>query len=187
VQQTLGREVEQDRFTRLDRTILEEVNEQGLVDLRIGEQQSWLGGANRYLLIERLKKLERMGLAHEEAPSRWLLGTRVEKTLRELGDRVHLVIDGADGRAHYVELGEAAASDVRTGRSSDHRPRHRQGGWPATSWVTVCTWSSTAPTLHSGRNSKLGCATTIVMSGWRQLGCPVFGNGLSPRRQAGDN
>ncbi len=166
VQRTLGREVEQDRFTRLDRAILDEVNGEGLVDLRIGGQQSWLGGANRYLLIERLKKLERMELAHEEAPSRWSLSDRMEKTLRELGergdiiktmhraiterglahgagdyivhdgpadrpivgrvigkglagdelgDRVHLVIDGADGRAHYVELSETAASEVRTG------------------------------------------------------------------------
>ncbi|WP_329603550.1 DUF3363 domain-containing protein [Acidiphilium iwatense] len=33
----------------------------------------------------------------------------------ERGDRVHLVIDGADGRAHYVELSEAAARSTRTG------------------------------------------------------------------------
>ncbi len=43
VQQTLGREVEQDRFTRLDRVILDQANEQGLVDLRIGAAQSWPG------------------------------------------------------------------------------------------------------------------------------------------------
>ena len=43
MQQTLGREVDQGRFTLLDRAILDEVNEQGLVDLRIGEAQSYLG------------------------------------------------------------------------------------------------------------------------------------------------
>ncbi len=166
VQKKLGREVEQDRFTRLDRTILEEVNEQELVDLRVGEEQSYLGRANRYLLIERLKKLERMGLAHEEEPTRWSLSDRMEKTLREtgergdiiktmhraiiehglahgpgdyvvhdgpsdhpvigrvitkglagdeMGDRVHLVIDGADGRVHYVEMNGSAAGETRTG------------------------------------------------------------------------
>jgi type IV secretory pathway VirD2 relaxase len=166
MQQTLGREVDQDRFTLLDRAILDEVNEQGLVDLRIGEAQSYLGQANRYLLLERLKKLERMELAQEEEPARWSLSDRMEKTLRELGergdiiktmhqaiterglahgageyivhdgpadrpvigrvigkglagdemgDRVHLVIDGADGRAHYVEMSETTASEVRTG------------------------------------------------------------------------
>jgi type IV secretory pathway VirD2 relaxase len=166
VQQKLGREVEQDRFTRLDRAILDEVNKQGLVDLRVGEAQSYLGRANRYLLIERLKKLERMGLAHEDEPARWSLTDRMEKTLRALGERgdiiktmhraitehslahgaadyivhdgpsdrpvigrviakglagdgmgerIHLVIDGADGHAHYVELSEVAAREVRTG------------------------------------------------------------------------
>jgi type IV secretory pathway VirD2 relaxase len=166
VQQKLGQEVDQDRFTRLDRTILSEVNEQGLVDLRVGEEQSYLGRANRYLLIERLRKLEHMGLVHEEEPARWSVSDRMEKTLRELGergdiiktmhraiterglphgageymihhgpadrpvigrvigkglagdemgDRVHLIVDGADGRAHYLELSEAAASEVRTG------------------------------------------------------------------------
>jgi hypothetical protein len=33
----LGREVEQDRFTRFNRAVLEEVNAQGLVDLRVGK------------------------------------------------------------------------------------------------------------------------------------------------------
>ena len=31
------------------------------------------------------------------------------------------------------------------------------------------------------------CATTIELSGRRQLGWLVFGDGLSPRRQADDN
>ncbi|HXP72913.1 MAG TPA: DUF3363 domain-containing protein [Stellaceae bacterium] len=168
VQKKLGREVEQDRFTRLDRALLEEVNEQGLVDLRVGEEQSYLGRANRYLLIERLKKLERMELAHEEEPMRWSLAGSMEKTLRELGergdiiktmhraltergiergggdyaihrdrleqgpvigrlvekglpgdqlgDRMHLVIDGIDGRAHYLEIDDAAkAEEARIG------------------------------------------------------------------------
>jgi type IV secretory pathway VirD2 relaxase len=160
VQKKLGREVEQDRFTRLDRALLEEANEQGLVDLRVGEQQSYLARVNRYLLIDRLKKLERMELAHEEEPMRWSLADGMEKTLRELGergdiiktmhraltergiehaagdyaihrdrleqgavigrlvekglpgdqlgDRMHLVIDGIDGRAHYLEIADAA-------------------------------------------------------------------------------
>ena len=167
VQQKLGREVEQDRFTRLDRAILQEVNEQGLVDLRIGEEQSYLGRANRALLIGRLKRLKRMGLAREEAPARWSLSGRLEKTLRELGERgdiiktmhramaeqdlardprdyvihrgtdrqpptvgrvvgkglagdkltgrLHLVIDGADGRVHYAETSEAAGDGITLG------------------------------------------------------------------------
>jgi len=41
VQQKLGHEVDQDRFTRLDRAILDEVNEEGLVDPRIGDMFMW--------------------------------------------------------------------------------------------------------------------------------------------------
>lgn len=168
VQQKLTQEVEQDRFTRLDRAILKEVNEQSLVDLRAGKEQSYLGQVNRHLLIERLKKLERMGLAREEEPLRWSLSSEMQKTLREagersdiiktmhralteqgiargasdyaihrdrlehgpvigrlvekglpgdqLGDRMHLVIDGIDGLAHYVEIADAAqAEDARVG------------------------------------------------------------------------
>jgi type IV secretory pathway VirD2 relaxase len=167
VQQKLGREVEQDRFTRLDRAILQEVNDDGLVDLRIGKEQSYLGRVNRTLLIGRLKKLERMGLAREEEPMRWSLTSGMEKTLREMGERgdiiktihralterglargagdfaihagraeqkptvgkvigkglagdeltgrLHLVIDAADGRVHYVELSEALAGETKIG------------------------------------------------------------------------
>ena len=167
VQQKLGREVDQDRFTRLDRAILQEVNEQGLVDLRVGAERSYLGRANRALLIGRVKRLERMGLAREEAPARWSLSGRLEKTLRELGERgdiiktmhramtgrgihrspkdyvihrgadrlppavgrvigkglagdeltgrLHLVIDGADGRVHYAEVSEAAGDGIAVG------------------------------------------------------------------------
>ena len=167
VQQKLGREVEQDRFTRLDRAILEEVNDEGLVDLRIGAEQSYLGRANRALLIGRLKRLERMGLAGQENSARWSLSSRLEKTLRELGERgdiiktthramteqglardprdyvihrgtdrqpptfgrvvgkglagdeltgrLHLVIDGADGRVHYAEVSELAGEEISVG------------------------------------------------------------------------
>jgi type IV secretory pathway VirD2 relaxase len=68
VQQKLGHEVEQDSFTRLDRTLRKEVNDDGLIDLRPGAEQSYLSRTNRYLLIDRLKKLERMDLAHEVEP-----------------------------------------------------------------------------------------------------------------------
>jgi type IV secretory pathway VirD2 relaxase len=185
VQQKLRQQVDQDRFTRLDRAILQEVNEQGLVDLRAGEEQSYLGGVNRYLLIERLKKLERMRLAREEEPLRWSLSSEMEKTLREigergdiiktmhralteqgiargasdytihrsglehgpiigrlvekglpgdqLGDRMHLVIDGIDSRAHYVEITNATQADeakigsiVEVGRAkAELRPADR--------------------------------------------------------------
>ena len=91
VRRKLGREVEQDRFTRLDRAILREADEQGLVDLRIGDERSHPGQTNRHLLIGRLKKLERMGLAREEGPAQWTLSSRLEMTLRALGERGDII------------------------------------------------------------------------------------------------
>jgi type IV secretory pathway VirD2 relaxase len=157
VQQKLGREVDHDRFTRLDRTLLGEA-EDGRVDLRISPGQSYLVRANRHLLIARLQKLETMELAEPVEPGVWQLSPRLEPVLKRLGqridtigivqkalgeeaaersvshftihremprspvtghlrgkglagdglaDKVHLVIDGVDGRVHYVELDAA--------------------------------------------------------------------------------
>ena len=166
VQQKLGREVDHDRFTRLDRTLLAEA-EDGRVDLRISPGQSYLVRANRHLLIARLQKLEAMELAEPVEPGVWQLSPRLEPALKRLGqridtiaimrnalgeeaaersvshftihrevprspvtghlrakglagdglaDKVHLVIDGVDGRVHYVELDAALVPDeVRIG------------------------------------------------------------------------
>jgi len=161
VQQKLGREVDHDRFTRLDRTLLAEP-EDGRVDLRISPGQSYLVRANRHLLIARLRKLEAMELADPVEPGVWELSPRLEWALKHLGqridtigimqralgeeaaersvshftihrelprspvtghlrgkglagdglaDKVHLVIDGVDGRVHYVELDAVLVSD----------------------------------------------------------------------------
>jgi type IV secretory pathway VirD2 relaxase len=161
VQQRLGREVDHDRFTRLDRTLLREA-EGGRVDLRISPGQSYLVRANRHLLIARLQKLEAMELAEPVEPGVWQLSPRLEPALKRLGqridtiglmqralgeeaaersvshftihrevprspvtghlrakglagdglaDKVHLVIDGVDGRVHYVELDAALVPD----------------------------------------------------------------------------
>jgi type IV secretory pathway VirD2 relaxase len=157
VQQKLGREVDHDRFTRLDRTLLREA-EDGRVDLRISPGQSYLVRANRHLLIARLQKLEAMELAEPAEPGVWQLSPRLEPALKRLGhridtigiiqkalgeeapersvshftihrevppspvtghlrgkglagdglaDKVHLVVDGVDGRVHYFEVDAA--------------------------------------------------------------------------------
>lgn len=163
VQQQLGREVEQERFTRLDRAILEEANHEGVVDLRAGSAESHLGRANPHLLIRRLKQLERMALVREEEPLRWSVAPDLANSLRDLGergdiikimhralrergiargtgdyvihrdrldeglvvgrvagkglagdqlgDRLNLVIDGIDGRVHYLEIANAAQAE----------------------------------------------------------------------------
>ena len=87
VQQKLASEIDHDRFTRLDRTLLTEA-EDGQVDLRISPQQSYLVRVNRHLLISRLEKLEAMGLAKLTGPGIWELSPKLEPTLKQLGDRI---------------------------------------------------------------------------------------------------
>ncbi|MFG9472250.1 relaxase/mobilization nuclease domain-containing protein [Pseudomonas aeruginosa] len=148
IQQTLGREVEQERWTSLDRTLQREAGEDGRVHVdRFNESRLQ---RQRLLLIGRLQRLQRLGLADETQPGTWAIHADAEKTLRALGergdiirtmqramsgqprelavfgpgddgrsiigrvaakgladelhDRGYLVIDGTDGKAHYVAL-----------------------------------------------------------------------------------
>lgn len=148
IQQTLGREVEQERWTSLDRTLQREAGEDGRVQVeRFNEPRLQ---RQRLLLIGRLQRLQRLGLADETQPGTWAIHADAEKTLRALGergdiirtmqramsgqprelavfepgedgravigrvaakgladelhDRGYLVIDGTDGKAHYVAL-----------------------------------------------------------------------------------
>ena len=146
IQQTLQREVEQERWTSLDRTLQREAGEDGRVQIeRFNEPRLQ---RQRLLLIGRLQRLQRLGLADETQPGTWAVHADAEKTLRALGergdiirtmqramsgqpreqavfepgddgrtivgrvagkgladelhDRGYLVIDGVDGKAHYV-------------------------------------------------------------------------------------
>ena len=87
VARKLANEVDAERLTRLDRMLLAEQGEQGLVDLRPNVSDSYPIRANRHLLIDRSKRLERHGLAKEIEPGRWALTANAEGTLKELGER----------------------------------------------------------------------------------------------------
>jgi type IV secretory pathway VirD2 relaxase len=144
IQQSLQREVQQERFTSLDRTLLRE-RQAGVLSLK--------GLANhprRQLLIGRLQQLQKLELVQEVQPGQWILHDNIEATLRamgergdivrtmqramggtqrelavfepgkdgsvvvgrivakgladELNDRGYLVVDGLDGKAHYLAL-----------------------------------------------------------------------------------
>jgi len=88
-QRKLSAEIDQDRFTRIDRALIAEAGD-GVLDLR-HEPTDPRGVADRALRLARLGKLKRMGLATELAPGRWELSERLEPTLRELGERGDIV------------------------------------------------------------------------------------------------
>ena len=151
IQSMLAREVEQERWTSLDRTLQREAVD-GLVKIeRFGDRKLQ---RQRPLLVGRLQRLQKMGLATETQPGSWAMHADAEKTLRAMGergdivrtmqramggqrrelavfqpgqdgdrgdrsiigrvagkgladelyDRGYLVIDGVDGKAHYVAL-----------------------------------------------------------------------------------
>jgi len=148
IQQTLQREVEQERWTSLDRALQREAGEDGRVQIERFNEPTLQ--RQRLLLIGRLQRLQRLGLADETQPGTWAVHADAEKTLRALGergdiirtmqramsgqprelavfepgddgraivgrvagkgladelhDRGYLVIDGVDGKAHYVAL-----------------------------------------------------------------------------------
>lgn len=148
IQRTLSREVDQERWTSLDRTLQREARDglnrvdQTAADPKLRQQ--------RVLLVGRLQRLQRMGLATEQRPGVWAVHADAEETLRAMGergdiirtmqramggqqrelavfqpsedgrsivgrvaakgladelyDKGYLVVDGIDGKAHYVAL-----------------------------------------------------------------------------------
>lgn len=148
IQRTLLREVDQERWTSLDRTLQREAKDglnhvdQPASDPKLRQQ--------RVLLVGRLQRLQRMGLASEQKPGVWVVHADAEPVLRAMGergdiirmmqramgsqqrdlavflpgedgrsiigrvaakgladelyDKGYLVVDGIDGKAHYVAL-----------------------------------------------------------------------------------
>ncbi|KKL28645.1 hypothetical protein LCGC14_2373060, partial [marine sediment metagenome] len=148
IQRSMTREVNQERWTGLDRTLQREAVD-GLVHTARLEAQPRLQ-RQRLLLVGRLQRLQRMGLASEMQTGVWAVHADAESTLRAMGergdiirtmqramrgkqrelavfqpgedgrtvvgrvagkgladelyDKGYLIVDGADGKAHYVTL-----------------------------------------------------------------------------------
>lgn len=157
IENRLRHEVEQERLTSIDRRLMREMDENGIVSAidRNAFQQT--------LRVGRLKKLARLGLAEELRPGGWRLEEGLEDTLRRMGergdiiktlhremgdrdiarspadyvihdptdphtkpvtgrvmarglsdeinDRHYLIVDGVDGRAHYIDIGKGEATE----------------------------------------------------------------------------
>lgn len=144
MQRTLQQEVEQERWTHLDRGLQREAIDDAIRLERLAQHPQ------RSLLVGRLQQLQRMGLAQEATPGMWALRSDIEPVLRALGERGdivrtmqramdetprelaifepgdnappvlgrvaakglidelqergYLVLDGVDGKAHYIAL-----------------------------------------------------------------------------------
>jgi type IV secretory pathway VirD2 relaxase len=91
VTKQLEREVDADRFTGLDRMLIAEQQGREFTDLRPDQDMRDTFRQNRALLIERARKLERMGLATEIETGKWMVSPKAEPTLRELGERGDII------------------------------------------------------------------------------------------------
>lgn len=112
------RDVEADRWTRLDHRLRTVADEHGLVDLRPDIDGT---DADQRRLIGRAMKLERLGLAQAEGPGLWRIDAQLESTLRDLATRgdiiktLHRAMSGQGWRVDPERLalhGEGAAEPV---------------------------------------------------------------------------
>ncbi|WP_290896252.1 relaxase/mobilization nuclease RlxS [Hoeflea sp.] len=85
IEDRLRREVEQERLTSIDRRLIRDMDDTGLVAAtdRDAFQQS--------LRVGRLQKLKRLGLAEELRPGQWRLEVGLEDTLRRMGERGDII------------------------------------------------------------------------------------------------
>lgn len=91
VSRQLEREVDAERFTWLDRMLIAAQQRDEFSDLRLDRDMLETARQNRALLIDRARKLERMGLATEHTPGIWTVSPRAEPMLRELGTRGDII------------------------------------------------------------------------------------------------
>jgi type IV secretory pathway VirD2 relaxase len=84
-------EVDADRFAQLDRMLIDEQQGKESADLRPDQDMRDTSRQNRALLIERARKLERMGLATEIETGKWNVSPKAEPVLRELGERGDII------------------------------------------------------------------------------------------------
>lgn len=106
VQGALGREVEAERWTKLDHGLQRLADDAaGIVDLRPAPDD--LDPNLRRLMVGRVTKLETLGLAQRVAPGQWLLAPEAETTLRDLGLRGDII-----KTMHRAMSGQGRAPDL---------------------------------------------------------------------------
>ena len=114
IRRSLDSQIEAERWTRLDRQLVRDGGQQGVIDLAPHPDRQ----PDDYLpqKVGRLRKLESLGLAHQLGPGQWVMAGEAETTLRALGERGDII-----KRMHraLAERGieRAASSYVLTGES----------------------------------------------------------------------
>ncbi|WP_238123107.1 MULTISPECIES: relaxase/mobilization nuclease domain-containing protein [unclassified Xanthobacter] len=119
VSRSLARQIEAERWTQLDRQLVQDAGERGVIDVAPSPDRQ----PDAYLTqkVGRLRHLERLGLAESIGAGQWVMAGDAEATLRELGQRndiikrMHQALSGEGierGAADYVLSGETRGEPV---------------------------------------------------------------------------
>ena len=105
IRSALDAEVSAERWTSLDRTLQRTGDDNaGIIDLRPGGTDD---ERTRLLLVGRATKLERLGLAEQDAPGLWTLKPGIEQSLRALSIRGDII-----KTMHRAMTGKGTEPDV---------------------------------------------------------------------------
>ncbi|ABS69230.1 MAG: DUF3363 domain-containing protein [Rhizobiales bacterium] len=113
IRRAIERQVEAERWTQLDRQLVRDQHETGVIDVAPHADRQPDGF--HALKVGRLRKLETLGFADQVGPGQWVIDEKAEATLRALGERgdiikrIHraLTAQGIErGTASYVLSGE---------------------------------------------------------------------------------
>ncbi|MET3354255.1 UNVERIFIED_ORG: type IV secretory pathway VirD2 relaxase [Xanthobacter viscosus] len=113
IRRAIERQVEAERWTQLDRQLVRDQHETGVID--VAPHADRQPDAFHALKVGRLRKLETLGFADQVGPGQWVIDEKAEATLRALGERgdiikrIHraLTAQGIErGTASYVLSGE---------------------------------------------------------------------------------
>ncbi|WP_109671196.1 relaxase/mobilization nuclease domain-containing protein [Mesorhizobium loti] len=89
IRRNLQRQVEVERWTQLDRQLVRDSRETGVIDLACAPNAQ--PDAYHVLKVGRVRKLETLGLAEQVGPGQWTIDDKAEATLRELGERGDII------------------------------------------------------------------------------------------------
>ena len=89
IRRNLERQVEAERWTQLDRQLVRDGRETGVIDMAPNPQAK----PDEYhtLKVGRLRKLESLGLADQVGPGQWMIADNAEATLRSLSERGDII------------------------------------------------------------------------------------------------
>jgi type IV secretory pathway VirD2 relaxase len=119
IRRTIERQVQAERWTQLDRQLVRDAHETGIIDTAPmpGRQPD----AFHAQKVGRLRRLETLGVAEQVGPGQWMINDRAEATLRELSERgdiikrMHRALSASGierGSASYVLAAESLDAPI---------------------------------------------------------------------------